>query len=113
MADKRPDQVVYNEDEQQYDGGKIATKPYVSSGSYINKMSNYCSGCHYNVKEKTGENACPFNALYWNFLDDKQAFFRSNRRMSMMMSLLDKMDREQLMAIKERAKEIIMEPDAY
>lgn len=54
------------------DGGKIATKPYVSSGSYIHKMGNYCDSCHYNKKEKLGDKACPFNSLYWNFLDDKR-----------------------------------------
>lgn len=49
------------------DGGMVATKPYVSSGQYINKMSNYCSSCQYDVKKKTGEHACPFNSLYWHF----------------------------------------------
>ncbi|MDP5043685.1 MAG: cryptochrome/photolyase family protein, partial [Leeuwenhoekiella sp.] len=50
------------------DGGIVATKPYISSGSYINKMSTYCKDCHYNVNHKTEEDACPFNSLYWNFL---------------------------------------------
>jgi len=49
------------------DGGIVGTKPYVSSANYINKMSNYCKGCHYNHKERVGEKACPFNSLYWNF----------------------------------------------
>jgi deoxyribodipyrimidine photolyase-related protein len=95
------------------DGGIVATKPYVSSGSYINKMSNYCKDCHYNVKHKTEEDACPFNSLYWNFLDDKREFFKDNNRMSMMMSLLDKMDNEKLVALKIRANEIIANPDDY
>ncbi|NNC45828.1 MAG: cryptochrome/photolyase family protein, partial [Winogradskyella sp.] len=69
---------------QYADGGKIATKPYVSSGSYINKMSNYCGSCHYNHKEKVTEDACPFNSLYWNFLDDKRHVLKDNRRMGMM-----------------------------
>jgi len=60
---------------QYADGGILATKPYVSSGSYINKMSNYCGSCHYNVKDKLGEKACPFNSLYWHFLDDKKSLF--------------------------------------
>ena len=50
------------------DGGILASKPYAASGNYINKMSNYCVKCRFNVKIKTGEDACPFNALYWNFL---------------------------------------------
>lgn len=95
------------------DGGIVATKPYVSSGSYINKMSNYCKDCHYNVKHKTESDACPFNSLYWNFLDDKREYFQKNNRMSMMMRLLDKMDSEKLVAMKQRAHDIIANPDAY
>ena len=95
------------------DGGIVATKPYVSSGSYINKMSNYCKECHYNVKHKTEEDACPFNSLYWNFLDDKKEYFQRNNRMSMMMRLLEKMDGAQLAAMKTRAYSIIKNPDAY
>ena len=95
------------------DGGKIATKPYVSSGSYIDKMSNYCEDCKYNKKEKITEDACPFNSLYWNFLDDKRDQLQSNHRMGMMYSLLNKMPNDQLVAIKERAKSIIEHPDAY
>ena len=95
------------------DGGIVATKPYVSSGSYINKMSNYCKGCHYKVSKKTEDDACPFNALYWNFLDEKQTFFEDNQRMNMMMSLLHKMDKDKLNALKERANNIIKHPEKY
>ena len=95
------------------DGGIVATKPYVSSGSYINKMSNYCKGCHYKVSKKTTEDACPFNSLYWNFLDDKRSFLETNQRMKMMYRLLDKMDKEQLIAHKERAQHIIDNPNEY
>jgi len=65
------------------------------------------------VKNKTEEDACPFNSLYWNFLDDKREYFQRNNRMSMMMRLLDKMDNEKLVAMKERAHDIIANPDAY
>ena len=95
------------------DGGIVATKPYVSSGSYINKMSNYCKDCHYKVSKKTEEDACPFNSLYWNFLDDKREHFKNNQRMSMMMSLLDKMNKEKLEALKKRANDIIKNPEKY
>ncbi|MCW5519332.1 cryptochrome/photolyase family protein [Aureitalea sp. L0-47] len=95
------------------DGGIVATKPYVSSGNYINKMSNYCGSCHYNVKKKTGEDACPFNSLYWNFLDDKKEYFKNNQRMGMMMNLLNKKDPEELSALKERAAEIMKNPDNF
>lgn len=92
---------------QYADGGIVATKPYVSSGSYINKMSNYCGSCHYNVKEKLGDKACPFNSLYWHFLDEKKQHFANNQRMSMMLALLRKMKPEELAATKEKAISIL------
>jgi len=95
------------------DGGKIATKPYVSSGSYIHKMSNYCSSCHYDKNKKFEEDACPFNSLYWNFLDEKQTALSSNFRMKMMYSLLNKMSSEQRAKIKEKANHIIQNIDEY
>ena len=98
---------------QYADGGIIATKPYVSSGSYINKMSNYCSSCHYKVKNKFGDDACPFNSLYWNFLDDKREHFKNNQRMNMMMALLDKMKPDELIRIKEKAQHIMENLDSY
>ncbi len=98
---------------QYADGGMVATKPYVSSGSYINKMSNYCKGCHYKVSKKSTDDACPFNSLYWNFLDDKRPLLKGNQRMSMMYRLLDKMDNEQLVAHKQRAQHIIENPNEY
>ena len=98
---------------QYADGGIIATKPYVSSGSYINKMSNNCSKCYYNVKEKFGDKACPFNSLYWNFLDEKKEYFKGNQRMGMMLNLLHKMSPEELYKIKLKANEIIKNMDSY
>jgi deoxyribodipyrimidine photolyase-related protein len=95
------------------DGGLIATKPYVSSGSYINKMSNYCGDCKYNVKERLGEKACPFNSLYWNFLDDKRTQLSGNFRMKMMYSVLNKFSNEELVAMKLRASKIIESPENY
>lgn len=92
---------------QYADGGIIATKPYISSGSYINKMSNYCGSCHYNVKDKLGEKACPFNSLYWHFLDEKKEYFVNNHRMTMMLSLLKKMKPAELTATKEKAISIL------
>lgn len=98
---------------QYADGGKIATKPYVSSGSYINKMSNYCSNCHYQVKDRLGEKACPFNSLYWNFLDDKKPHLANNQRMKMMYSVLNKFSADELYAMKLRAAEIIKNPERF
>lgn len=63
------------------DGGRIATKPYVASANYINRMSDYCAGCRYDPKLRTGPAACPFNLLYWNFLIEHEAALRSNPRL--------------------------------
>lgn len=98
---------------QYADGGIIATKPYVSSANYINKMGNYCKHCAYSHSKKTGEKACPFNALYWNFLYEKQEHFRDNQRMGMMLSMLDKKPEDEMEALRARARDIIQNPDAY
>jgi deoxyribodipyrimidine photolyase-related protein len=74
------------------DGGIIASKPYVSSGAYINRMSDYCKGCQYKVAVKTGEDACPFNLLYWHFLDRHRERFKNNARMGNMYRTWDRMD---------------------
>ena len=73
------------------DGGIVASKPYVSSGAYIDRMSDYCKGCHYDVRQKTGPKACPFNPLYWHFLHRHQERFRANPRMAPIYASLDRM----------------------
>lgn len=65
------------------DGGCIATKPYAATGTYINKMSNYCAGCRFDLAQKTGPDARPFNYLYWNFIDQHADRFASNPRLRM------------------------------
>ena len=95
------------------DGGMVATKPYVSAAAYIHKMSNYCNDCKYDRKKRIGADACPFNSLYWNFLDDKKQYFAKNNRMAMMLRLLEKIPAEELVQIKTRAHQIISNPDAY
>ena len=80
---------------QYADGGVVASKPYVSSGNYISKMSNYCKGCHYDVKAKTGLQACPFNLLYWHFIDRNRGRFQRNPRMAVIYRGWDKRDAEQ------------------
>lgn len=89
---------------QRADGGIIATKPYVSSGAYIDRMSDYCKGCRYKVKEKVGETACPFNALYWDFYDRNAATLGTNQRLGMVYAQLKKMDGTQLQALREQAR---------
>jgi deoxyribodipyrimidine photolyase-related protein len=96
---------------QYADGGLLSSKPYVSSANYVNKMSNYCSGCHYNHKEKTTENACPFNALYWHFLESQSEKLRKNPRMSMPYRILDKMTDSDRQALSEKALDIIENKD--
>jgi len=72
------------------DGGVLASKPYVSSGNYINKMSNYCKSCKYNVTKKNGPNACPFNYLYWNFVKNHRNTFEDNGRSNFILANFDK-----------------------
>ncbi len=74
------------------DGGIVASKPYVSSGNYIARMSDHCGSCHYKVKDKTGPGACPFNLLYWHFLDRHRDRFRANPRMGQIYANWDRMD---------------------
>ncbi|MDE1466356.1 cryptochrome/photolyase family protein [Aurantiacibacter sp. D1-12] len=73
------------------DGGKLASKPYAASGNYINKMSNYCADCAYSVSKKTGEGACPFNALYWRFMDRHRERLEANPRVGRIFSTWDRM----------------------
>jgi deoxyribodipyrimidine photolyase-related protein len=65
------------------DGGQMASKPYAASGAYIDRMSDFCSGCAYDVKQKTGPNACPFNYLYWAFLIRQKDRLSANPRLAM------------------------------
>lgn len=85
------------------DGGIVATKPYCASANYINKMSNYCQGCFYNKKEKVGEKACPFNALYWNFIHHNAALLQSNPRMGMVYRIWEKFSSEEQTVILRQA----------
>jgi deoxyribodipyrimidine photolyase-related protein len=88
---------------QRADGGLVATKPYCSSANYVNKMSDYCKGCHYNHKKKVGDDACPFNSLYWDFLDRHREQFGNNFRMAFMYKTWDRNDGNSKAAILERA----------
>ena len=85
------------------DDGLLATKPYVSSAAYINRMSDYCKGCHYDKKERVGDRACPFNALYWDFYERHESKFSNNPRIGMAYRQLAKMSRQDRAAISEQA----------
>jgi deoxyribodipyrimidine photolyase-related protein len=89
------------------DGGIVGTKPYTSSAAYINKMSNYCSGCFYNFKEKYGERGCPFNTLYWDFLIRNRTLLEKNPRIGMGYRQIDKMSKKDVDAITTKASEIL------
>lgn len=89
------------------DGGIIASKPYVSSGAYINRMSDYCKGCHYKVAQKTGEGACPFNLLYWHFLDTHRDRFSKNARMGNMYRTWDRMDEDKREVILREGQDFL------
>ena len=89
------------------DGGYLASKPYAAGGSYINKMSNYCKGCRYNVTKKNGPDACPFNYLYWDFLERNREKLAGNHRVGMMYRTLDRMSVEKRQAIKADSKKIL------
>ena len=93
------------------DGGLLASKPYAASGSYINKMSDYCKNCRYKVTKKNGPEACPFNYLYWDFLIRNDQKLRNNPRLSMVYRTLDKMNDEKVLAIRDDAKRFFKELD--
>ena len=89
------------------DGGLLASKPYVSSGAYIDRMSNYCKSCNYSVKAKNGPKACPFNYLYWDFLVRHEARLRSNPRMGQMYRTYDRLSDERKLAIAEDSRRFL------
>lgn len=89
------------------DGGIVGSKPYAASGAYIQRMSDYCGGCRYDVKAKTGEAACPFNRLYWGFLERNRPRLRNNARLAMPYRALDgfgEARRAELLAEAEAAR---------
>ena len=88
------------------DGGKLATKPYVSSAAYIDRMSDYCKGCHYDKKARLGDRSCPFNSLYWDFFACNGERLSANPRLAMVYRQLAKMQPEALIAAQGRAAEI-------
>jgi deoxyribodipyrimidine photolyase-related protein len=89
---------------QHADHGVVATKPYAASGKYIKRMSNYCENCRYDVHKRTGNNACPFNTFYWDFLLRHQERFRRNQRMKLVLRNIDSMDKAEKRKIAREAK---------
>ena len=88
------------------DGGVVGSKPYAASGAYINRMSDYCGGCAYDVKDRLGERACPFNSLYWDFLARNAEKLERNPRMAMPYRTLARMAPADLAAIQAKAEAV-------
>ena len=89
------------------DGGYLGSKPYAASGKYIQRMSDHCKHCHYKVQDATGERACPFNALYWHFIDRHRNDFAGNPRMGMMYRNWDRQKPERRQALLARAEHLL------
>ncbi|WP_375258273.1 cryptochrome/photolyase family protein [Citreimonas sp.] len=94
------------------DGGLVASKPYVSSGNYIAKMSDYCGHCAYKVKDKTGPDACPFNLLFWHFMDRHRDRFQNNPRMAQMYRTFDRMNDDKRETVLREAGAFLDKLDA-
>ena len=89
---------------QYADGGMTASKPYVSSGQYIRKMSNYCPSCTFDVKKRTGKDACPFNSLYWNFFEENRSLLQSNARIGMVYPTLNRFSETERRALMQQGQ---------
>lgn len=83
-------------------GGRFTSKPYIASGAYIKRMSNYCTGCKYNPAEKTGDKACPFTTLYWGFLDQHEKMLAANPRTGLMAKNIARLDDAQRTALRQK-----------
>jgi deoxyribodipyrimidine photolyase-related protein len=90
---------------QHADGGLVATKPYASGGAYINSMSNFCGSCPFNPKKRLGEDACPFTAGYWAFLDRVEPKLRGNNRMAQPLAGLRRLSDREAVVEQERTRD--------
>jgi deoxyribodipyrimidine photolyase-related protein len=87
------------------DDGRMMTKPYAAGGAYLSRMGRYCGDCPYNPKVRTGDTACPFTTLYWDFLDRHRDRFARNPRMAQPVRGLDRLS--DLPKVRERAREVL------
>ncbi|HYW56030.1 MAG TPA: cryptochrome/photolyase family protein [Polaromonas sp.] len=93
-------------------GGRFTSKPYVASGAYVKRMSNYCSGCRYEPETRSGPNACPMTTLYWNFLDQNEAAFAGNPRTALMVRHLQRMTPVERAQVRHQAQSMLADLDA-
>ncbi len=87
------------------DGGRMATKPYVSGGAYVKRMSDYCGDCRFDPRQRTGEDACPFTTLYWDFLDRHRELLAGNHRVARQYATLDRLG--DLDEVRDRAEQVV------
>ena len=92
------------------DGGRMATKPYASGGAYINRMSDFCKGCRFDPRQRTGDRACPFTSLYWDFLARNRSALAGNHRLARQLANLDRL--KDLEETRARAAEVLVRLDA-
>jgi len=85
------------------DGGVMSSKPYVATGRYIQRMSNYCVGCRFDPAKSLGDDACPFTTLYWDFLMRHETPLRANRRMGFQVRNLGRLNRGDRAVIRKQA----------
>ncbi|MGQ9861908.1 MAG: cryptochrome/photolyase family protein, partial [Thiobacillaceae bacterium] len=95
---------------QHADGGRMASKPYVASGKYIQRMSDYCRICRYRPDQAVGEDACPYTTLYWDFLDRHAGRFRGHPRLGQQVRNLDRMSAEKRTLIRAAAEKLRCAP---
>jgi deoxyribodipyrimidine photolyase-related protein len=88
------------------DGGKMMSKPYAATGAYVNRMSTYCPSCRYDPKKRAGDDACPLTTLYWDFLDRNREILAANPRMTLQVRNLDRIEAEEMDAIRDQAKRL-------
>ena len=88
-------------------GGRFTSKPYIASGAYVKRMSNYCTGCAYKPELRTGPNACPMTTLYWNFLDQHEHSFEKNPRTALMVKNLQRMHAQERSDVRDTASTML------
>jgi deoxyribodipyrimidine photolyase-related protein len=93
-------------------GGRFTSKPYIASGAYVKRMSNYCTGCTYKPELRTGPDACPMTTLYWNFLDQHEASFEKNPRTALMVKNLQRLSAQERTDIGARAASMLADLDS-
>ena len=91
---------------QYADGGLMGSKPYIATGKYIQRMSPHCKGCRYDPAQRSGDNACPFTTLYWDFLARHEKLLAKNQRMTMQLKNLSRKEAGELRSIRRQADDL-------